>query len=119
MLIERSDTEVQLFFGDNQRRGYDKVADPGLDRNSLGHHLGRNLINRTTCKILKARRGFLKQKGISLSGLLCDAGQLRIFGDLDSVPPRMLMFRHAATTLSDHDPVLWLSRMSYVISLRI
>jgi hypothetical protein len=40
-------------------------------------------------------------------------------GYLDAAPLRKLHFEHAATMLSDYDPVFWRSQMGYVTSLRI
>src|SRR5580658_2456874 len=45
MLVERGDSQVQLFFGDDQRRGNHEVAYPSLDRDTLRHHFGCNLIH--------------------------------------------------------------------------
>jgi len=45
MLVERGDAQIQLLFGDDERRGDDEVADPGLNRNALRHHFGGDLVD--------------------------------------------------------------------------
>src|SRR5580698_5631829 len=45
MLVERGDTEIEFFLGDDERWGDDEVADPGLNRNALSHHFGGDLID--------------------------------------------------------------------------
>ena len=35
VLVEGGDAQVELFLGDDERRGDDEVADPGLDRDAL------------------------------------------------------------------------------------
>jgi len=45
MLVEGGDAEVELFFGDDQRRRDDEMADPGLNGHALRHHLGGDLVD--------------------------------------------------------------------------
>src|SRR5208337_5012187 len=45
VFVEGGDAEVELFFGDDERRRDDEVADPGLNRNAAGHHLRGDLVN--------------------------------------------------------------------------
>jgi len=45
VFVEGRDAEIELFLRHDERRGDDEVADPGLNRNAPGHHLGGNLID--------------------------------------------------------------------------
>jgi len=45
VFVQRGDAEVELFFGDDERRSDDEVADPGLNRYAPGHHLPGDLVN--------------------------------------------------------------------------
>ena len=45
MFIQSIDTPIDLLFRNDQRGCDDEVAYPGLDRNAVGEHLARNLID--------------------------------------------------------------------------
>jgi len=45
VFVEGGDTEVEFFFCDDERRGDDEVADPGLHGDALGHHLRGDLVD--------------------------------------------------------------------------
>jgi len=45
MFVEDRDAEVEFFFGDDQRRSDDEVADPGLDADAVREHLRGDLID--------------------------------------------------------------------------
>jgi len=44
VLVEGRDADVDFFFGDDKRRRDDEVADPGLLRYAVSHHLRGDLI---------------------------------------------------------------------------
>ncbi len=45
MLVEHRDAQIEFFLCDDQRRGDDEVAYPGLLGDAVGHHFGGDLIH--------------------------------------------------------------------------
>ena len=70
--VEGVDAAVELFFGDDERGGYDEVRDPGLDDDTFGHAFGGDLIDQ--------ERGAGDFVGVVVEGLFGEAILDELYG---------------------------------------